>query len=134
MIATESQPNILTKAIACWGSGSMATPEGSGAVQAVVLRSTLCSTVKSSALVTLPLPSSTSSANRRAERSRLDITVAVSWRSPLPEQWVSCPTPSRRTLRFVDPFTQVSPLPMTVSVGEEGFEKQLTDEVVRHTL
>ena len=86
MSARELQPNKVTAAMFC--CGSMATPEGCGVGQAALLTSTLCSTVKSSALVTLPLKSATSSANRRAEVSRLDGTVAVSWRSPLPTQEV----------------------------------------------
>src|SRR5580704_1513553 len=117
MSATELQPNKVTAAIFCWGS--IATPEGSGVGEQPVT-STLCSTVKSTAFVTLPLPFATSSAKRRAEVSRLNGTVAINWRFPLPVQVVGREIPSRRTFRLVVPFVQVSPLPRTITVCGDG--------------
>src|SRR5580692_9274690 len=132
--ATELQPNKVTKAKSC--CGSMATPEGSGVGHAVLLTSMLCSTVRPSAFVTLPLESATSSANRRAEFCILAGTIAVSWRSPLPAQEVGVSaTPSRRICILVWPDKQVSPLPMTVSnCGDGPALLPRSDEVVTNAL
>src|SRR5712691_6871129 len=79
--ATASHPDKLTTArpaVSC--TGSMATPAGSGGVEQPEDTSTLCITVKSDALLTVPSEFSTSSANRRAVDSWGESTLAVSWR------------------------------------------------------
>src|SRR4029077_18596877 len=131
IMARESQPNMVTAAMFCWGS--MATPEGSGVGQLVLLRSMLCSTVKSSALVTAPLPleSATSRANRCAEDTIVEGTTVVSSRSPFPTQLVGKGAPSRRILKVVEPLEQVRPLPITVKGTPIGAGTLPSAEVVK---
>ncbi len=119
MRASVLQPNRLTAAMFCFGS--IATPDGCGAAEQVgLLTSMLCSTRKSSAFVTFPLASATSSANRRADESMAGGTMAVNWRSLVPAQKVCSGVPSSRTVRFVALLVHVSPLPRTVSVCAAG--------------
>src|SRR5258708_9934024 len=118
--ATLLQPNRVTAAkpeLDCPASGSMATPAGYG-VGEQAETSTLCSTVKSSALLIAPLPSCTWRAKRCADDSREDATVTSNSRShgvggllQLPASDVLKATFSRHTLEALE-----KPFPKTVNV------------------
>ena len=97
MSATELQPCSVTAAIFC--CASIATPEGSGDAEQPVT-STLCSTVKSEALLRLLPESKTSRVNRRAEESREGGTIAVKIR--LLTNVVLSAIPSRRATELVE--------------------------------
>src|ERR1700676_2862035 len=102
--ASVLHPDKVTAARFC--TGSMATPAGSGAVEQPVDTSTLCLTVKSEALVTIP-ESCTSTANRRADVNKAGGTVTVSSRALT--KFGKTGVPSRRTTELL-----VNPLPMIV--------------------
>src|SRR5258706_6243874 len=108
--ATVLHPDNVTAAMFC--TGSTATPPGSGGVEQPGDTSILCVTVKSDALLTAP-DSSTSTANRRAQVSDEDSTVAVNSRSLA--NGVTMGLPWRRTLEL-----DVNPVPITVRGATPG--------------